>query len=58
MDRRNFIRTLAIAGAAMSVKQTEAMTLFNQKVGATAIKMLLIWLLFWAASLWQCFAKP
>ncbi len=38
MDRRNFIRTLAIAGAAMSVKQTEAMTLFNQKVGATANK--------------------
>ncbi len=38
MDRRNFIRTLAIAGAAMSVKQTEAMTLFNQRVGATASK--------------------
>ena len=36
MDRRLFLRTLAITGAAITINDSDAMTVLAQKVGATA----------------------
>lgn len=36
MDRRNFLRTIAIAGAAMTIQRVEAMDILTQSVGKNA----------------------
>lgn len=38
MDRRNFLKAIALAGAAFSIKETEAMTMLTQKFSGPAAK--------------------
>jgi len=38
MDRRNFLKAIALAGAVLSIKKSGAITLVSQKLSAEAAK--------------------
>lgn len=42
MDRRDFLKTVAVSGAAMTIQRSEAMEILTQAVNSTA--SLILWL--------------
>lgn len=57
MDRRDFLKTVAITGAALTIQRSEAMEVLTQTINK-ANEAILIWWPLWAENPKRCSAVP
>ncbi len=58
MDRRDFFKTVAITGAAMTIQRSEAMEVLTQTINKAKTEAILIWWPLWAENPKRCSAVP
>lgn len=57
MDRRDFLKTVAITGAALTIQRSEAMEVLTQTINKQT-EAILIWWPLWAENPKRCSAVP